>query len=229
MPSPSSTQNVPNDGASELAAKLADIERRIRTLETSPRVAFSSIADRYNELRVLLGDLQDGDYGIQIYDSLGSTVFRADDDGLTAIVDTGGLTINGGIVRAIEVAVGYEEYTAVVVPVTDTWTDLDALDFTRPAWATSALVQAAHSAQIGNLTGSQILGTTRIVIEGTNSKNINVTVPNNTSYPATPTMARIILGPDTSINVTAQSKASGGGGGNASADRMLSATVFWLV
>jgi hypothetical protein len=66
-----------------LSSYISDLERRIRVLETAPRLKSSSNSDQSNVTRNLIGQFPDGgDFGFELRNPTGVTVFRADSLGL---------------------------------------------------------------------------------------------------------------------------------------------------
>lgn len=59
-----------------LGSYVADLERRIRLLESAPRLKNASISDETNTERVLLGRFEDGDFGVEVRNSTGASVFK---------------------------------------------------------------------------------------------------------------------------------------------------------
>ncbi len=73
-----------------LAADLADLRRRLSSLESSPKAPFTSInagaltvLDDSGVIRVIVGQLSTpGKYGVQVIDTSGGTPFKVDQDGM---------------------------------------------------------------------------------------------------------------------------------------------------
>lgn len=80
------TTNTPEN----LAARLAEVERQLRTLATAPRAGHTSLEEGVFEVldadgdpRVRIGDLDDaGLFGVQIFDEAGGQRFGVDIDGM---------------------------------------------------------------------------------------------------------------------------------------------------
>lgn len=67
----------------DLSTYIADLERRVRLLETAPRLKSSSNSDANNVTRTLIGQFSDGDFGFEIRNSTSLTSFRADSQGIS--------------------------------------------------------------------------------------------------------------------------------------------------
>lgn len=214
-----------------LLRRIVALEKQLAALQGASLLRRAVLTDSDGVVRYRSGMLDDDSYGVAIYDDAGDQLLRADEDGLVAEIGTGGLTVGGGLVRAIDVEVDYAEYTAQTVPssggVYGAWTAMATLSFTPPPWATSALVQATHSASIGNLTGNPAFAAARIVIAGVDGRSNGWSMPNNDTRAGAPTMGAIVTDLSSPpITVVGQSRASATG--NLSGDGALSASVFWL-
>ncbi|CAB5217937.1 hypothetical protein UFOVP209_32 [uncultured Caudovirales phage] len=66
-----------------LSTYIRDLERRIRLLETAPRLANASVSDDAGVVRTLTGKLPSGDYGFEIHNSSGATVFQVLSSGVS--------------------------------------------------------------------------------------------------------------------------------------------------
>jgi hypothetical protein len=68
----------------DLSNELRELQRRLETLERSPRLTSASIDDEDGNTRVVLGRLaEDGSFGIEVFDTDGNRVFAVDEVGLT--------------------------------------------------------------------------------------------------------------------------------------------------
>lgn len=59
-----------------LGSYVADLERRIRLLESAPRLKNASISDETNTTRAIFGQFSDGDFGVEVRNSGGITVYK---------------------------------------------------------------------------------------------------------------------------------------------------------
>lgn len=77
-----SSQPLPLDGNAKFAEWQNGVERRLRALETGTRKTGTSYEDENSVVRVRVGLLPSGSYGIIIYDDTGAIVFQASETGL---------------------------------------------------------------------------------------------------------------------------------------------------
>lgn len=68
----------------DLSSYISDLERRIRLLETAPRLKSSSNSDDNNVTRTVFGQFPDpdGDFGLEIRNASSTLTFRADSLGI---------------------------------------------------------------------------------------------------------------------------------------------------
>jgi hypothetical protein len=76
--------NPRNPMPPNLAHELRELQRRLETLERAPRLTNASISDPAGVERIVLGLLDDGNYGLEVFDADGGTRLRVDGDGLSA-------------------------------------------------------------------------------------------------------------------------------------------------
>jgi hypothetical protein len=62
---------------------MRDVERRLAAQERSPQMGNAAMSDADGNLRVRLGSLDDGSFGIEVFDTDGNRVFAVDEVGLT--------------------------------------------------------------------------------------------------------------------------------------------------
>lgn len=67
----------------DLSTTIKDIQRRLAALETAPRLTNSSMSDPNGTDRIIIGQFSDGDYGLQINNPAGMTVYKAGQYGVT--------------------------------------------------------------------------------------------------------------------------------------------------
>lgn len=67
----------------DLGSYVADLERRIRLLESAPRLKNASISDDANVKRAIFGQLDDGDFGLEIRNETGIAVYQVSSKGQT--------------------------------------------------------------------------------------------------------------------------------------------------
>ncbi|MGY6501651.1 MAG: hypothetical protein ACXIVQ_12285 [Acidimicrobiales bacterium] len=205
-------ENIPPNGPGQFAAWMKEIERQIANLNTARNLENASFTGRLRSIddtgadRVVIGRITDdpATYGISIAE--------------------GAITVGGGTVRAIDVAVASDQVQDSTV--TDTFATITSVSFARPAWATQALVQAIHTLQLSNNTGSGILGLATTRIDGTSAGTLQINIPNGETRVIVAPTTQIVNSPPSSLVVEGRGRITAGSiSTNIS---RVTASVFWL-
>lgn len=135
-----------------LWSRIRQLEETVKALTEAVPLRRAAVTDSAGVVRLRTGYLNpDNDaagFGLNVLNAGGSSVFRADEAGVTALVDS--LTVAGGTIRALDVT--HEASGVQDVSITGTLTTFVTHTHTKPSWANFAIAVGLNSGQMTNQT-----------------------------------------------------------------------------
>ena len=131
----SATPGMPEYGG--LADRFSRIEKRLADLERGHRLTSASV----------------GSGGLTIRDAGALRLLDTSGDVLVTL-DTAGLSVDGGLVRAVHVDSGIDQFSNATI--TTTKATIVSREFTYPSWCQTAWVLGWGSIQLSNSTGGVV-------------------------------------------------------------------------